>query len=44
MGGWPMVNRLVVLSADYLTCPEDQIQGTQVLQTFLAGKSVFERK
>ncbi|MSU42255.1 MAG: amidohydrolase [Pedosphaera sp.] len=35
---------LIVLDRDLLTCPEEQIVGTQVLQTFLGGKSVFQKK
>ena len=29
---------LIVLDRDLLTCPEDQIRDTKVLQTYLAGK------
>jgi predicted amidohydrolase YtcJ len=34
---------LVVLDRDLLACPEDQIASTQVLQTYLGGKLVFQR-
>jgi predicted amidohydrolase YtcJ len=33
---------LIVLDRDLLGCPEDQIAGTRVLQTYLAGKLVFQ--
>lgn len=33
----------VVLDRDLLTCPVDEIRDTQVLQTCLAGKLVYER-
>jgi predicted amidohydrolase YtcJ len=35
---------LIVLDTDLLTCPEEKIQDTQVLRTYLDGKLVFERK
>ena len=35
---------LIVLDTDILTCPVDDIRKTQVLQTYVAGKMVFERK
>ncbi len=35
---------LVVLDTDILTCPEDQIEKTRVLRTYVEGKLVFERK
>jgi predicted amidohydrolase YtcJ len=35
---------LAVLDRDLLTCPEDQIAGTQVRQTYLNGKLIYERK
>lgn len=34
---------LIVLDRDLLTVPEDQIAGTQVLRTYLAGKLVHEK-
>ncbi len=34
----------IVLDRDILTCPVDNIRDTQVLATYLDGKSVFERK
>ena len=34
----------VVLDRDLLTCPVDDLRDTQALQTFLAGKLVYERK
>jgi predicted amidohydrolase YtcJ len=34
---------LAVLDRDLLTCPVEQIRDTQVVQTYLAGKRVFER-
>jgi predicted amidohydrolase YtcJ len=34
----------VVLDRDLLTCPVDDIRDIQVLQTYLAGKPVYERK
>ena len=33
-----------VLDTDILTCPVDSIRDTQVLQTYLGGKLVYERK
>ena len=35
---------LIVVDRDLLTAPEDQIAGTQVLRTYLAGKLVYEKK
>src|SRR5205809_725918 len=35
---------LIVLDTNILTCPVDDIRKTQVLQTYVAGKMVFERK
>jgi predicted amidohydrolase YtcJ len=35
---------MVVLDRDLLTCPEAQIRETQVVRTYLAGKTVFERR
>jgi predicted amidohydrolase YtcJ len=35
---------LIVLDRNLLTTPEDQIAGTQVLRTYLAGKLVYEKK
>jgi len=35
---------LIVIDRDLLTCPEEQIAGTQVLRTYLAGKLVYEAK
>jgi len=35
---------LVVLDTDILKCPVDEIRNTRVLQTFVAGKLVFERR
>ena len=34
----------IILDRDILTCPEDEIRDIQVRATYLAGKSVFERK
>ena len=34
----------VVLDRDLLDCPEDDIRDAQVLQTYLEGKVVYERK
>lgn len=34
---------LIVLDRDLLTCAEDDIRDTQVLQTYLDGKCVYER-
>jgi len=34
---------LVVLSQNILTCPEDEIQKTEVLMTFVGGKLVFKK-
>ena len=31
----------IVLDRDILTCPEERIRDTQVLQTFLEGRRVF---
>ena len=35
---------LIVLDTDILTCPVNDIRKTEVLQTYVAGKLVFERK
>lgn len=35
---------LVVLDTDILKCPVDEIRNTRVLQTYIAGKLVFERR
>jgi len=35
---------LIVLNTDILTCPMDDIRKTQVLQTYVSGKLVFEKK
>ena len=35
---------LIVIDRDILTCPVDQVKSIQVLQTYLAGQLVFERK
>ena len=35
---------LIVLNTDILTCPLDDIRKTQVLQTYVSGKLVFEKK
>jgi len=35
---------LIVLNTDVLTCPMDDIRKTQVLQTYVSGKLVFEKK
>lgn len=35
---------LAVLDRDLLSCPVEQIRDTQVLQTYLAGRRVFERR
>jgi predicted amidohydrolase YtcJ len=32
-----------VIDRDLLTCPEDDIKDTRVLQTWLEGRKVFER-
>ncbi len=34
---------LVVISKDYLTCPEDEIAQIEALMTVVGGKIVFER-
>jgi predicted amidohydrolase YtcJ len=34
----------VIVDTDLLTCPVDSIKETQVLQTYLGGKLVFERR
>jgi predicted amidohydrolase YtcJ len=34
---------LIVIDRDLLTCPEESIKETQVLQTYLAGKLVYRR-
>jgi predicted amidohydrolase YtcJ len=33
----------IVIDRDYLTCPADDIPATQVLQTFVGGRIVYER-
>jgi predicted amidohydrolase YtcJ len=35
---------MIVLDRDLLTCPEEQIRDTQVLQTYLGGKPIFNRQ
>jgi predicted amidohydrolase YtcJ len=35
---------MIVLDRDLLTCAEDEIRGTQCLQTYVDGRLVFERK
>ncbi|MCI0418613.1 MAG: amidohydrolase family protein [Acidobacteria bacterium] len=35
---------LIVLDTDILKCPVNEIRNTRVLQTYIAGKLVFERK
>lgn len=35
---------LIVLDTDYLNCPEDKMKDTQVLQTYVNGKLVYEKK
>jgi predicted amidohydrolase YtcJ len=35
---------LIVLDTDLLTCPEDDMQKTQVLRTYVDGKLVYEKK
>jgi predicted amidohydrolase YtcJ len=35
---------LIVIDRDILTCPVDDIKETQVLQTYLGGKKVYEKK
>jgi predicted amidohydrolase YtcJ len=35
---------LVVIDNDILTCPEDQIEKTRALRTYVGGKLVYERK
>lgn len=34
----------ILVDRDLLTCPVDDVKGTQVLQTWVEGKKVFERK
>ncbi|MDA7510655.1 amidohydrolase family protein, partial [Verrucomicrobia bacterium] len=34
---------LVVIDRDLTTCPVDDIRGTQVVQTFVAGEEVYRR-
>jgi predicted amidohydrolase YtcJ len=34
---------LVVLDTDLLTCPEDKIAATQVMQTYVDGKLIYQR-
>jgi predicted amidohydrolase YtcJ len=34
---------LVIIDRDYLSCPEDEIQDIQVLQTIVGGKVVYDR-
>jgi predicted amidohydrolase YtcJ len=34
----------IVVDKDYLQCPVDEIRGMKVLQTYLGGKLVYERK
>ena len=34
----------IIIDRDLLTCPEDDIKDTKVLQTWLEGRPVFERK
>lgn len=35
---------MIVVDRDLLTCAEEEIKDTQVLQTYLAGKQVYERR
>jgi predicted amidohydrolase YtcJ len=35
---------LIVVDRDLLSSPEDQIAGTQVLRTYLAGRLIYEKK
>ena len=35
---------LIVLDTDLLTCPEEDMQKTQVLRTYVDGKLVYEKK
>lgn len=35
---------LIVINQDLLTCPDDAIRETKVLQTYLGGKLVYDRK
>ncbi len=35
---------MILLDRDVLTCPVEDIAGTRVLQTWLAGKAMFEKK
>ena len=34
---------LIVVDTDLLRCPDDRIASTQVLQTYLGGKPVYDR-
>jgi predicted amidohydrolase YtcJ len=34
----------IIIDRDYLTCPIEQVAGTQVLKTIVGGRVVFERK
>ena len=34
---------MIVVDRDLLTCPVDEVEGTKVLKTYLAGKTVFSR-
>jgi predicted amidohydrolase YtcJ len=34
----------VIVDTDILTCPVDAIRNTKVLQTYLGGKRVYDRK
>lgn len=35
---------LIILDRDLLTCPEEEIVGTQVLATYLGGKTIYQRE
>ncbi len=35
---------MVVISKDYLSCPEDEIKDIEALQTFVDGRLIYERK
>jgi hypothetical protein len=35
---------MIVVDHDLLACPVDDIRGTKVLRTYLAGKLVYEKQ
>jgi hypothetical protein len=35
---------MIVVSTDFLKCPVDEVRGTQVLETYLGGRVVYERR